>query len=461
MSSEIPKPPDSNPPALAPHGDAEVQPQPAQEKSSDQNKEQDGEPKAEGTFQRTEMTVEGILGFFEKYARTYGLMFLPRKAARSVLLELGDKKRRLPPLMFLSISAFLFAFVIDSFMSPNDISMSPSSVFKSLSQKVSPDTSITGVVFSALPVIAFVVCAGFLISRIWLAGDVKRQKFFAFFCYVFGFYAASVFLLFILVNIAMLMEERRASGSVPVTGLLLIASSVGFLYVIFQPIFALCYGLWRIDADKSKGLRTAKVLMLLMLHPLLVFASGWTETLPHKFNRMISAHNRPEIFYVRSRDETATTVAQPESVEDEVELTFTVAIRNPTDDQLVLNKDDQNSLLAWGNQINPLMGSAAYHNALANHEGLTVVSLAERSSSDDPLIIVDVGKIKWLRCTARMPRSEYDKLTAEEFRVLKLWLPFTALKSKSLQRVSGIVESPIYDFGMPALTPPTPTPTRK
>jgi|GEM_PF-4474170 len=456
MSSETPKPPDSNPPAPAPQGDAEVQP--AEAKSSDQSKEQDGDEKGEGSFQRTEMTVEGILGFFEKYARTYGLMFLPRKAARSILLETGDKKRRLPPLMFLSISAFLFAFVIDSFMSPNDISMSPSSVFKSLSQKVSPDTSITGVVFSALPVIVFVVGAGFLISRIWLAGDVKRQKFFAFFCYVFGFYAASVFLLFILVNVAMLIEERRVSESAHFTGLVLIFTSMGFLYVIFQPVFALCYGLWRIDADKSKGLRIVKVLLLFMLHPLLVFASGWTETLPHKFNSMISAHTRPEIFYVQSRDETAKTVAGPEGVDGEVELSFTVGIRNPTDDQLVLNRDDMNSLLAWGDQANFLMGSSAYHDALANHKGLTEVSLAERSSSDDPLIIVDAGKIKWLRCTARMPRSEYDKLKAGEVRVFKLWLPFTTLKSRSVQRQYDMVESPhIYDFRMPALTTPSAT----
>jgi hypothetical protein len=399
------------------------------------------------SFQKTEMTVEGILGFFEKYARTYWLLLWPFRAVRLIVVEDRGRARRVPPLMFLSISSFLFAFVVDSFVSSEGtlVDSPPGQVFKLLSQKISPETSITGVVFSSLPIIIFVVGVSYLVSRIWLAGEPKRKRFFDFFCYTFGSFAASIFLLFLLANFAILLDERKqsASGQTSVTAnVIIIVCFLAFTYVIFQPFVALGYGLWKLDADRSRRRRWFKILCLLLLYPPMLFASGWTETLPHKFNSAISPPTpRPEIYTLSSGDSLNKMPVEILDLGENVELRFDVALQNPTNEQIFFTR--KGGQFSWHEWNKP--------SADGGHSvELRIIKWPEQEA---PALLVATNEVKWVQCSALMPKSVYEqtKQTLYEF---KITMPYQMLRRG---RETGEAESESVFLADAAPQPPAGT----
>src|SRR5262245_7918386 len=139
----------------------------------------------ESPAEKTEKTIEGIVYSLAAYFTTLAALALPVILPRQFfqrLDRLRSRKLLAPPLLFLSISAFLFSITVAIIDSPEflDVRDTLSGFIKS---RASLDISITQLLFTILPIFLWVLLVSWF-ARLLVAEKRRRRQLSNCFCYI-------------------------------------------------------------------------------------------------------------------------------------------------------------------------------------------------------------------------------------------------------------------------------------
>lgn len=204
-------------------------------------------PEEDSWVEKAEVMIAGLFTAAKRYLYTLVTISNPLTWTR-LPFRLNRKTNQpsfVPPLVFLSVGSFLLARIVD-FISVWFFD-DPTGILMKLIQV--EEISISSLVLKMLPLIVFAFIANRLLALILTRGERKQNQMFRFLCYTFGFYCATLFLLFLLNGSVLLMQKNPNSWlrKAPFETARLTIAGLGFVYVLLSPPCLAAIATWRLN----------------------------------------------------------------------------------------------------------------------------------------------------------------------------------------------------------------------
>lgn len=406
--------------------------------------------RAEGPAQKAEETIGGIVSSFAAYARTFVSLLYPVWIPRHLFVRLGRLRTRnllAPPLLFLSISSFLFSIVI-GLIDSDRFSLDVKDWLGWFKEKASLDVSLTQIVFTILPIFFWVLLLGWL-AQFLVSNKRRRRVISRYFFYAFGVFGAGFFLWF-LGNSLVMLNYTQSRGfwmrHRSLDSFRIFVSISLLLWVLLQP-FALSHvAIWRMNRTQGLLKSVVKSALGIGLMALIISGSVFIQGLPKRFNAAIAQSPKQLLpRFVNWRDPTGVADIRYEKP-DSLVLRSRVVAQNPRDTSIFI---DRYQYIELHGQDPPFSG--VY---LAEIGGLT--------ESNSNHLVLNPKETRVIECQAKLSTAQYQKIVgrALKFDLTIAWYEVGENELKS--NFTRVLEEDKDLLSFPPLPEPTPVPgTRK
>ena len=387
----------------------------------------------ESTVEKTEKTIEGIVFAFGAYFTTLVAVALPFLLARQFFLRLcrlRERKLLAPPLLFLSISTFLFSIVvgiIDSVEFKN-----VKTILSGIKTRSNVHISITELLFTILPVFFWVLLVAWA-GRLLVTDTERRKELSSYFCYIFGFFGTGFFLWF-LTNF--LLQLRRLDGFG------LFVSSFFFGWVVIQTFALSVVTPWTLTRSEVFLKRILKSAVGLLVLAGMIIGSIFIQAIPRRFNEAIAIPPEPEKEAPIKLTNWPTGIPAEADIRfdgpDHVFIKFRIVAANPRDTTVFLERK-MNLGLAKNDPI-----------------PLNCLYVDEPDQPSDPLMLA-AKQSRLINCQGQLETSQYQAIAGRKvkFEILATWHDPT--KGGLHTTTDSIIDDEGGNLYFPQLSEPKPT----
>lgn len=393
--------------------------------------------------QKVEETINGFVASFTAYARTFLTLLYPACFPRHLFVRLGQLKRRnllAPPLLFLSISAFMFSLVI-GLIDSDRFSLDVREWLSWFKENARLDTSLIEIVFTILPIFFWALFVGW-VTKYLANGNSKRRRAVSYFYYAFGIFAAGFFVWFLANSIVMLSYTQNSAFWMrhrSLDNFRMLVSVVSLMWILFQPFGLIVSTMWRLNRSRALAKRIAASIAAVLLMAMVISGSVVIQGLPKRFDAAIAkAPERLSPRFVYWRDESVPVADIRSEKPDAFILRLRVVANNPGSTALFV---DQNQYLEVYSQ-NPSVYQAYW---------ATIKDLSEPNSS---LIVLKPQETKVFDCYARISKEQYQAVEGMSL-TFDLKLSWYEVRENAVRKQ----QTSVLDEGHRVLQFPKPQPT--
>jgi len=368
----------------------------------------------ESSVEKTEKTVEGIVYAFGVYFRTFVTLALPSFLARHFFPRLRWLRKRkvlAPPLLFLSISTFLFS-IVAAIIDAAEFTDARAAI-RGFRDRVNLDISITTLLFTIFPIFLWALLVAWA-GRLLVAGARRREQVSSYFCYIFGLFGAGSFLWFLLNSLVQVPLERgnyRLQHRL-LDSLGLFLSVTILLWVVVQPFSLAVLTIWRLTRSEDILKRISKSAFGLLLLATMIIGSIFIQGIPRRLNEAIAKPPEPEKEApIKFANWPQLPHALPDISSDgsgHLLIRFRIVAANPRDTTVFL--DREMILVLSENKSDPIY-----------------IKLYDESAQPSDPLPLSPKQTRIIRCQGQLERSQYQKIVGRKmrFEILATWYDLT------------------------------------
>jgi hypothetical protein len=389
----------------------------------------------ETLIEKTEKTIEGIVFAFGAYFRTLAALALPFFVAPLLRLHRLRKRKLLaPPLLFLSISVFLFLIALSIIDSPDKF-VDTRTALSSLKDQANFDVSITHLLFNIFPIFLWALLLA-RTGRLMVAIKRRQQQLFSYFCYIFGFFGAGFFFWF-LTNCLLVFDFSRHEERVEISWALPV--SVGILMCVVGGSFFICaITVWTLTRSEVIPRRFLKSSLSLVLLAAMIVGSFFIQFGSRRFNEAIAKPAKVTEPPPPTFDNWRQGRAVSFDGKDQFLIKFRIVATNPRDTTVFVNRNMRLFLAG---------------------EGIDLDCGGDLTQSRDPLTL-PAKQSSLINCQGQLEKSRSQNISGRrvQFSILATW--YDRNKDGLNGHTDWVTDIRDHNLDIDQLTEPTPTPEK-